>query len=139
MPMYRPAPGLLSRTNTHLVLAVTLFVTSRAMMSVPPPAGKGTTRRIGLAGQACAKARGRAPAKARATRARRMKFMDCLRGSGGTVGERCAPYNAVSHSGPRGMVRNTAMDDGKEGAGGVVAVTRALNLMEAFAVGEASL
>jgi len=37
------------------------------------------------------------------------------------------------------MVRNTAMDDGKEGAGGVVAVTRALNLMEAFAVGEASL
>src|SRR5512140_597272 len=55
-PRLPPAPGLLSITKVQPVAAATFWLVSRATMSVPPPGGNGTTRRIGLAGQACANA-----------------------------------------------------------------------------------
>ena len=50
MPMVPPAPGLFSITKFHLCCSVSLLVTKRAMMSVPPAGGKGTIMRIGLLG-----------------------------------------------------------------------------------------
>ena len=64
-------------TNTQPVLWVTFCVTSRAMMSVPPPAGNGTTTRMGRLGKAWAWATVRlaqAAKAASATRARRFNM-----------------------------------------------------------------
>jgi len=49
-PMFPPEPGLLSITMVQPSEVATLFATSRAMMSVPPPGGNGTMSLIGRAG-----------------------------------------------------------------------------------------
>ena len=55
--MAPPAPGLLSTTTCWPSATDSFWATWRPMMSVAPPAGKGMTRRMGLAaGQACAQA-----------------------------------------------------------------------------------
>ena len=50
------APGLLSTITVWPRLWVSFSARARASTAVVPPAGNGTTRLIGLAGQACAKA-----------------------------------------------------------------------------------
>src|SRR5687767_850443 len=106
------------------------------MMSVPPPAGKGTTRRMGLAGQAWAQAGARASVARRVGCMGFVSWIRGIRGLGGTVDSRCTPYNHGSSSGPWCSMRNDATDEPAQASGGVIAVTRALLLMEAFAVGE---
>src|SRR3954471_4803938 len=118
------------------------------MMSVPPPAGNGTSRRIGRAGQPCPKAVAVAVARDAAATARAARREICMgvssggaaRRRGRTVGASCTTYNTVSHSGPRCNMRNAREKQTDEavgdGGGGVVAVTRALSLMESFEVGE---
>ena len=55
--MAPPAPGLLSTTTCWPSATDSFWATWRPMMSVAPPAGKGITRRMGLAaGQAWAQA-----------------------------------------------------------------------------------
>jgi hypothetical protein len=51
-PMLPPAPPLLSITTTCPRFAALVLARMRATMSVLPPAGKGTARRIGGDGQA---------------------------------------------------------------------------------------
>ncbi|MOA18094.1 hypothetical protein D3C78_1383820 [compost metagenome] len=51
-PRLPPAPGRLSMTTVQLFLSANSWATVRAMKSVPPPGGKGTTRRMGLLGKA---------------------------------------------------------------------------------------
>src|SRR5262245_15745931 len=65
MPMFPPDPARFSTTKVHLLVVPTLVAISRAIASGPPPAGNGTTRRMGLDGQACAAA-GRCTATAAA-------------------------------------------------------------------------
>src|SRR5215467_12399117 len=48
MPMLPPAPGLFSTTTTHFTLSVSFIATAREKMSVPPPGGNGTIKRIAL-------------------------------------------------------------------------------------------
>src|SRR2546423_11521390 len=50
------APGLLSMTTGWPQVSCILAPTMRAMMSLPPPGGKPTTMRIGLAGWVCVQA-----------------------------------------------------------------------------------
>ncbi len=50
MPMVPPAPARLSGTTVQCSVSVSLVATRRERMSVPPPGGKGTMRRTGLAG-----------------------------------------------------------------------------------------
>src|SRR5690242_8251962 len=73
--MAPPAPGLLSITNVPLVISWTLGCTTRAIMSVEPPGGKGTIMVTGFEGQACASAPVAASAQARVARIRFMRFL----------------------------------------------------------------
>ena len=50
------APGLFSITTAWPQASCSFCARMRVPMSVPPPGGKGTTMRIGLAGHACADA-----------------------------------------------------------------------------------
>src|ERR1700682_310165 len=52
--MLPPAPGRLSMTTGWPHASVSFCPIARATTSSEPPAGKGTTRRIGLVGYACA-------------------------------------------------------------------------------------
>ena len=49
-PIVPPAPALFSTTTVHPVDFASSVATSRDEMSVPPPGGNGTIRRIGLVG-----------------------------------------------------------------------------------------
>src|SRR6218665_1045663 len=51
-PRLPPAPGRLSTTTLQRFCSAIFCATVRAIMSVPPPGGNGTIRRIGLAGEA---------------------------------------------------------------------------------------
>src|SRR5690349_14991660 len=79
-PSVAPAPGLLSTTMGWPSALEAPSAAARAIRSLAPPAEKGTTRRIGLAGQACAAAPLAARRAARpARRARRREgCMRCL-------------------------------------------------------------
>jgi hypothetical protein len=48
--MLPDAPGRFSSTIVHLSVSASLLPTTRDTKSVPPPGGKGISRRIGLAG-----------------------------------------------------------------------------------------
>ena len=64
--MLPPPPGLLSIRKAHLVSCVIFSAMWRVTVSVPPPGVYGTTKRIGLSGQASAWA---VPSHARAAKA----------------------------------------------------------------------
>src|SRR5512140_1629461 len=87
-PMLPPPPGLLSTTNAHWVSWVIFSVIWRLSVSVPPPGVYGTTKRIGLSGQASAWA---VPSTARAARAvqaiamRRLRVMVAPEDADGTA------------------------------------------------------
>jgi hypothetical protein len=78
-PIVPVAPALLSTMNDWPKVLLSDGPMARAMASVEPPGGNGTTRVTGLAGQACACA-AETVANAR-TRVVKNFFMGCLRGN----------------------------------------------------------
>ena len=54
LPMVPPAPARLSAMTVHLSCSFNLVAIKRDKMSVPPPGGKGTMKRIGRVGQSWA-------------------------------------------------------------------------------------
>src|SRR4249919_816755 len=69
--MLPPAPGRFSAITCWPSALVSWSAITRARMSVDWPGGKGTMMRIGLVGQACAKALGASAAVAPSVSARR--------------------------------------------------------------------
>jgi hypothetical protein len=74
-PSVPPAPGRLSMTTGWPSAEPRPRAMARASRSVAPPAGNGTTMRIGLLGQAWPAAQGAASARTAATALRRVGFI----------------------------------------------------------------
>src|SRR6266700_2565850 len=64
VPMLPPAPGRLSTITCCATRSESFCAIDRAMIWVPPPGGKATTKRIGLAGYGSAAAMPRASSRA---------------------------------------------------------------------------
>ncbi len=75
--MAPPAPVRLSTTIVAFIDSPSFWATNRATVSVPAPGGNGTTRRMGLLGQAAVSAPAPSGTRAVAVAARRarMRFM----------------------------------------------------------------
>src|SRR6218665_2366080 len=102
-PRLPPAPGRLSTTTLQRFCSAIFCATVRAIMSVPPPGGNGTIRRIGFSREPCC-ARGLPAGRAASTSASQAAAHRCNGRNGRSRGEGGEGAEKAAAEGRGGMV-----------------------------------